>query len=144
MPYASSYIGPIFLVRWREQYQISDGLPLEFEVKKYRARAHEPLTMVWMFAATMKGIADEARAPLARLIGATRQHCTAFHAVVEPVGFAQAVYRGILTTAFAASSGPPPITFHTSVEACLRVVAAAYDVEYEALMKTASFQQMLP
>jgi hypothetical protein len=143
MPYASSHIGPIFFVRWRGEIQLADGLPIEFEVKKYRARSHEPLTMIWIVPADLKPMSDGTRLAFSRAIIAVRQHCRDFHVVLEGSGFAQAAYRSLFTTSLSSGSGGPALTLHESAAACLEVVARTYDVEVSALIKTASFQQVI-
>ena len=144
MPHTTSNIGPIVFVRWREEIFVTDVLSVEAEIKKLRARAGETLTVLWIVSADVKLMSDDVRLALGRTVHALKHVLRQIHVIVEGTTFLSSTYRSIFTPSRVSSSPGPAVALHDSVLVCLEHVSKTYNVDFGVLVKTATFQGVIP
>ena len=115
-------------------------LAAETEIKKQRTRAGETLTVLWIVSADVKLMSNDTRLAVARTVHALKHVLRQIHVVVEGTGFLSSTYRSIFTPSRPSTGSGPGVALHDSVIACLEHVSKAYNVEFGALLKTATFQ----
>ena len=142
MPYQSSRIGPILLVRFTERLDATDCLALPEEARVACERGREPVSMVAIVTADLSVPSAHEREAFARAALAMRRSCRVIYVAIEGAGFGRATITSVFS-GLTVYPGQPPITMHASGEAALRALATALVTDPVSILRTARFQGMI-